>query len=473
MHIAFLNPQGNFDHQDSYLTEHPDFGGQLVYVKELCLALARMGINVDIVTRCINDTDWPGFSKQIDYYDECKDRLRILRIPFGGSKFLEKEKLWPHIPEFVDNLLKFYGEAIPQYLTAHYADGGYAAVLAQQQTGLGFTFTGHSLGAQKMDKLGVDAANVKSFEQRFCFSRRIDAERLVMQRADTVITSTEQERRQQYAHELYAGAIDTTDDARFRVIPPGVNTTIFNDAVQQDDKDFHRRLSEYTNGHDQPYVLVSSRLDEKKNILGVVEAYAKSKDLQDQARLALFVRGIEDPFSEVGTLTATEQEVLQPILASIDTASIRDRVDFFNILSQRELASAYRFFARLGSVFVLSSFYEPFGLAPIEAAACGLAVVATRNGGPSEIFADGSALLVDPSDCQSIATGIAKALELHTHYANLGKQRVLARYTWDQTAHAYAHIIETNLRLPPRVTEVVPPLDASSRIALYLRGESG
>ena len=43
MHIVFLNPQGNFDSADSYLTEHPDFGGQLVYVKELAQAMAQQG----------------------------------------------------------------------------------------------------------------------------------------------------------------------------------------------------------------------------------------------------------------------------------------------------------------------------------------------------------------------------------------------------------------------------------------------
>ena len=37
MRIAFLNPQGNFDPEDSYWTEHPDFGGQLVYVKQVAL----------------------------------------------------------------------------------------------------------------------------------------------------------------------------------------------------------------------------------------------------------------------------------------------------------------------------------------------------------------------------------------------------------------------------------------------------
>lgn len=43
MRIAFLNPQGNFDPADSYWTEHPDFGGQLVYVKQVALAMGELG----------------------------------------------------------------------------------------------------------------------------------------------------------------------------------------------------------------------------------------------------------------------------------------------------------------------------------------------------------------------------------------------------------------------------------------------
>ncbi len=248
MRIAFLNPQGNFDPLDSYLTEHPDFGGQLVYVKELSLAMAQMGIDVDIVTRRIDDPDWSGFSERVDYYEDCRDRLRILRIAFGGSRFIEKEKLWRHIPEFIDNLLKYYGGEPPDYLTGHYADGGYSCVLLQRNTGLGFTFTGHSLGAQKIDKLEMNAETFAGHEQRFHFAQRIDAERLAMQRADTVITSTEQERNEQYAHVLYDGAIDSTDDGRFAVVPPGVNTAIFNDAEQDEDREEHRWLAARTGG---------------------------------------------------------------------------------------------------------------------------------------------------------------------------------------------------------------------------------
>ena len=48
MHILFVNPQGNFDKLDSYWTMHPDFGGQLVYVKEIATAMANLGHKIAI-----------------------------------------------------------------------------------------------------------------------------------------------------------------------------------------------------------------------------------------------------------------------------------------------------------------------------------------------------------------------------------------------------------------------------------------
>lgn len=57
MRVAFFNPQGNFDPEDSYWTTHPDFGGQLVYVKEVAYELAEKGINIDIFTRRIVDPE--------------------------------------------------------------------------------------------------------------------------------------------------------------------------------------------------------------------------------------------------------------------------------------------------------------------------------------------------------------------------------------------------------------------------------
>jgi sucrose-phosphate synthase len=465
MHIAFLNPQGNFDPTDAYLTEHPDFGGQLVYVKETAMAMADLGHTVDIVTRRIRDDAWPEFAGDTDTYPGYEDRVRILRFPCNGDVFLGKEHLWPHMPEFVDVMLAHYGDSPPDFFTAHYGDGGYCAVLAEAKTGIGFTFTGHSLGAQKLDKLGTTLDNMEAMEDRFRFSRRIAAERMSMQRAHRIITSTDQERREQYAHPLYAGAVDVDAPHTFKLQSPGVNTTVFNTDAQTGDNAIEQALAERLGeGRDDPHVLVSSRLDEKKNIIGVVEAFARSEALRAKARLAIFVRGVDDPFADIGHLPTAERAVLRPILDRLEDAGLRQRTIFLNVHSQKELAATYRRLATRGSVFALTAFYEPFGLAPIEAAACGLACAATQNGGPSEIFADGSGVLVDPFDADDIARGLVDALDRHEELSAKARIRVARNYTWKQTAQGYLDAIAD----VPRPANDLRHPDASELIQRYL-----
>ena len=437
MHIGFLNPQGNFDAHDSFLTEHPDFGGQLVYVKEVCQALSAVGIQTDIIARRIDDPDWPGFAAPRDSFTPDGKGLRIIRIDCGGEKFLRKELLWPYLDEWTDNIIEFYGDDLPDAFTAHYADGGYAAALIKQKTGRGFTLTGHSLGAQKLDKLGMSPENAEAMESEYHFSQRIAAERIAMREAFRIITSTRQERMDQYGHPLYQGAVDVRDDEHFVVVPPGVNGKVFSTDSGPADAETHAMLETRAATGDQPYIVASSRLDEKKNIIGIVRAYADSTELQQAARLGIFIRGMTDPFSEIDALKPAEQAVLQPILDTIDQAGIRAQVDFFDIRSQQALASAYRYFAGRGSVFALTAFYEPFGLAPIEAAACGLAVVATANGGPTEIFEDGSGVLVDPFDTSAIAAGLLDCLSRRDDLAERGLRRVRTMYTWEKTAARY------------------------------------
>lgn len=196
MHIGFLNPQGNFDSSDSHITEHPDFGGQLIYVKQLAIAMARNGHKVDIITRQIIDPEWPEFAEPFDSYPGV-DNVRIIRLPAGPKEFLRKELLWPHlVNDWVPNILKFYREqgGLPDAMTAHYADGGISGVLIENETGIPFTFTAHSLGAQKMDKLEVTPENLSEMDEQFHFRYRIIAERLSMNRSAVNITSTEQER---------------------------------------------------------------------------------------------------------------------------------------------------------------------------------------------------------------------------------------------------------------------------------------
>lgn len=469
MHLVFLNPQGNFDQHDSHLTEHPDFGGQLVYVKEISMALTRLGHKVDIATRLIDDPEWPEFSSPVDHYESYEKNLRIIRLPCGGPLFLNKEKLWEHLPEFMNNLVAFYKNNMPDYATAHYADGGYCAVLLQQKTGIGFTFTGHSLGAQKLDKLGMNTENAPQMETQYQFSTRIAAERMAMESAGKIITSTSQERMEQYSHALYQDAVDVNNDRKFSVIPPGVNTQIFNNKLQPGDEAIHGAISTKIQNGDHAYIIVSSRLDEKKNIIGIVRAYVENQELQKRSRLGLFVRGIENPFADCSTLSEQEQSVLLPILKHIEHAGLTEQVDFLDIRSQRELASAYRYFANRKSVFALTAFYEPFGLAPIEAAACGLAVVATSNGGPSEIFEDGSGVTVNPFDSNDIAKGLIEALDNFSHYSELGMKRVESKYTWDKTALGYAQVIKDCVADKTASIDSVSKPDENERLLRYLQ----
>ena len=471
MHIGFLNPQGNFDPNDSYWTEHPDFGGQLVYVKEVASAMAAMGHQVDILTRQIIDPDWPEFEQQEDAYPGV-ERVRILRLPCGPQGFLPKEQLWPHLgTEWVPNILAWYRSegGLPDAFTAHYADGGLSGALITEQMAIPFTFTGHSLGAQKMDKLDASKENLPELEARFHFARRIMAERVSMSHAGRIITSTEQERLEQYGHRAYRGAIDPHDADRFAVIPPGVNRDIFQPEPTSVDAEIAGRIRAALDRdvarerHELPIVLASSRLDAKKNHVGLVRAFAESAALQEQANLAIAVRGLEDPLRRYSSLSGEERAIMDEIVALMNKYVLWGKVTAFPLNSQAELAAAYRHLSKLRSVFALTALYEPFGLAPLEAMSCGLPAVVTKNGGPSESMVEGErefGVLIDPADPGDIARGLLRAVESQQAWQKLrhaGIERVISKYTWERTAEGYLGVVESFSEAAPPAREIAIP----------------
>ncbi len=454
MHIAFLNPQGNFDPLDSYWTEHPDFGGQLVYVKNVALALAALGHRVDVVTRRIDDPDWQEFAAAEDSYG---GRVRILRIECGDdNRFLRKEELWPYLGrDWVPNIIDHYRRegGLPDAATGHYGDGGLAAALLQQGAYVPYTFTGHSLGAQKFDKLVAAGGDVAGLDAHYRFARRLEAERIAMNHAGVVITSTGQERFDQYGHAAYHGAIDPSDDERFAVIPPGVALDVFGKDVRHATEEETRRLVDERLARDLapdrrslPAVVASSRLDPKKNPVVLARAFATSPELQEAANLIFITGALENPLhSDVGA-GPTEQQVLKELRDAVASGGLTGKVSAFGLQGQAALSASYRYLAERRSVFALTALYEPFGLAPLEAAAAGLAVVATRNGGPSESLVEGDqeyGVLIDPTDAGDVARGLLRALGPEwDRLSAAGRQRVLDRYTWDRTAEGYLAAIQ-------------------------------
>jgi len=461
MRIAFLNPQGNFDPRNSYLASHPDFGGQLVYVREVAKTLGKMGHRADILTRRIVDPNWPEFEAPADAYPDHAN-VRILRLPCGRDHFLPKEELWPYMGEWAEGVARLYREegSWPDLWTGHYADGGLAAALLEEDSNVPFTFTGHSLGAWKLDLLLQDSEDhddLLEADAGYNFGARIEAERSAMARSAAIVTNSAAERREQYHHPAYRGAVDAADDGRFAVIPPGVDFGIFDPDARSPRE--QETLAKIRAAHERdigsarrslPAVIAWSRLDPKKNHRVLVEAFARHPELGERANLIVITRGLDDPLRDPDSAPEEERPVLHGLICEVERSNLWGRVSAFSLSGQVTLAALYRWGTQNGGVFCLPAEYEPFGMTVVEAMAVGLPVVATKNGGPRETTDEGRAgLLADPHDPDDIAAQLLRLLsdrEAWQAHADRGRRRARERYNWRRTAESYLRLSEEAAR---------------------------
>ena len=435
-----------------------------------------MGHRADILTRRIIDPEWPEFGDDADFYPG-HPNVRILRVPCGPDEFLPKEQLWPYLGDWVEGVAGLYREegVWPDLWTGHYADGGLAAAALEEASGVPFTFTGHSLGAWKLDTLlqeAEDPAVLREVDGRYNFGARIKAERTAISRAKKIVTNSVAERREQYAHPAYMGLADPEDGDRFAVIAPGANFDIFSpearspweDEVLGRIREVHERdISPERRG--LPAVIAWSRLDPKKNHLGLVRAFASSGELRRKANLVMITRGLENPLHNPDEATDEQRPVIEELISGIERAGLWGLVSAFSLSGQTALAALYRWGADTGGVFCLPAEYEPFGMTVIEAMAVGLPVVATENGGPRETTDEGRAgLLTDPHDPDDIAAKLLRLLgdrEAWEAYAQRGHERALGHYSWRKTAECYLSLAESSPKTerngdpPPPIPEFV------------------
>jgi glycosyltransferase involved in cell wall biosynthesis len=90
---------------------------------------------------------------------------------------------------------------------------------------------------------------------------------------------------------------------------------------------------------------------------------------------------------------------------AIHTYNLHRYVRFLGFVPDETLHALYR----LTSVFAFPSLYEGFGLPPLEAMACGAAVVTSNTSSLPEVVGE-AAILVDPTDAGAIAEGLAHVL---------------------------------------------------------------
>jgi sucrose-phosphate synthase len=196
-------------------------------------------------------------------------------------------------------------------------------------------------------------------------------------------------------------------------------------------------LKRFLNNPNKPLILALSRPDERKNILTLIETYGDSKALQKVANL-LIVAGSRD---DIRDMESGAQAVLTNILLLIDNYNLYGRVAVPKTHKSDEVPAIYRLAATSRGVFINPALTEPFGLTLLEAAASGLPVVATENGGPVDIIANcKNGELVDPLDKAAITDALLKLLQnkkIWSQKARNGIKGVRKHYSWKSHAKTY------------------------------------
>jgi len=446
LYILLISIHGLIRGHDLELGRDADTGGQTLYVVELARALGERDDveRVDLVTRRIVD---PAVSEDYAQAEEAlSDKTRIIRIDAGPDEYIPKEQLWDHLDSFNDNLVDWIREQprVPDVVHSHYADAGYVGVKLANLAAIPLVHTGHSLGRDKRKQLLAKGLTGEDIETTYNMSRRINAEEELLANADLVITSTRNEIESQY------GLYDYYDPACMTVIPPGTNLNRYHPPPEGYTSVYPARLKPFLTDPDKPLVLALSRPDERKNIPVLLEAFSHSARLRETANLLLIAGNRDD----IRDLDSGAQSVLTQILLDIDAYGLYGIVAVPKRHSGDEIPDVYRTVAASGGIFVNPALTEPFGLTLLEAAASGLPLVATENGGPVDIISNcENGILVNPLDAPAIAEALLSLLTDRSKWdqaVNNGLKGVRRHYTWQAHAATYVNKLRRLCESPRR-----------------------
>ena len=439
IYIVLISPHGLIRGHDLELGRDADTGGQTKYVLELACALAERAevARVDLFTRLVVDPQLSDdYARPIESLSE---KARIVRIECGEPGYLPKEQLWDSLETFADNALAYIHEQnlVPDIIHSHYADAGHVGIQLSNFLGVPLVHTGHSLGRSKRKRLLASGVKQDVIESTYNMSRRIEAEENTLGAAARVVVSTNQEIEEQYA------VYDYYQPHQMRVVPPGTDLKkFFPSRGNELESAMAKQLKRFLNEPQKPIVLALSRPDPRKNIVSLVEAYGESERLKELANLVIIAGNRDD----IRDMDPGAQEVLSNILMTIDQYDLYGKVAFPKHHQPEEVSLLYRLAALSKGVFVNPALVEPFGLTLIEAAACGLPIVATEDGGPIDIIGNcHNGLLVDPLDTDAIAHALIEVLENKIRWREFsenGIKGVKEHYSWAAHVEKYLAVIQ-------------------------------
>ncbi|MFY1627797.1 glycosyltransferase [Micromonospora sp. WMMD723] len=384
-----------------------DAGGQNTHVAELSAALVAAGHDVRVYTRR-DAVDLPVAVRAPDGYE-------VVHVPAGPAEPVAKDALLPHMKEFSHWLTDRWrgGDWVPEVVHAHFWMSGLAALAAGRQTGVPVVQTYHALGTVKRRHQGVQDTSP---------ARRIGYERELGCAVDRVVAQCRDE-----VGELVRLGVPRS---RMTVVPSGVNLDTFAPLGPAVDRDA-----------DRPRVLTVGRLVERKGFQTVIRAMALVPDAE-----CVVVGGPPAGLLETDPYA-------RRLRALAGTCGVADRVRLVGAVPREEMGRWYR----SADVLVAAPWYEPFGLTPLEAMACGVPVVGTAVGGIRDTVVDGvTGDLVPARDPQALGAALAGLLgdpARRYGYATAALQRARRSYSWataaDRLTEVYAEVAA--VRRPSRV----------------------
>lgn len=385
-----------------------DTGGQNIAVAELARHLAALGYEIDVFTR------WDD--RRVPKILNWRDGIRIVHVEAGPVTFISKEKLLPHMPAFTRNILRFIKAENNRYklVHAHFFMSGLVAADIKRKLGIPFIVTFHALAKVRR----VHQGSKDWFpDEGFAIEERVIAE------ADQIVALCPQDRDDLI--NLYEA-----DPGKITVIPNGFRP----DEIYPLDKLFARMALKLD--PQEKIILQLGRMVRRKGVDNVIKALGyMRREHSFEARL-LIVGGESD---EADPKVTPEIGRLQK-LAEAEGAG--DLVTFVG----RRPRDVLHYYYSACDVFTTTPWYEPFGITPLEAMACGTPVIGSSVGGIKSTVMDGkTGFLVPPNDPVSLGRRLIELLssnKLMTYFKENAIRHVNENYTWMKATHLTANMYE-------------------------------
>jgi D-inositol-3-phosphate glycosyltransferase len=376
-----------------------DNGGQNVYVAELSKELANAGYAIDIFTRRDNSNQLPVV--------EWLPGIRVIHVNAGPEQFIEKERLLPYMHEFADNMLSFINRNMLHYdlMHANFFMSALVASIVKGVLHIPYVVTFHALGLVRL-------AHQKE-KDRFP-KERYDIEKYIVNDADQVIAECPQDR-DDLIHYYNANSEKIT------IIPCGFSPKEFYPM----DSIAARQQLHLKN--DEKILLQLGRIVPRKGIDNVIKAVGRMRNKVRSLRL-LVVGGDAD----------TPDPVLTPEFARLQKIAAEENVQSMVTFTGRRNRDVLRYYYAAADVFITTPWYEPFGITPLEAMACGIPVIGANVGGIKYSVVDGkTGFLVPPNDPLALAEKIEQLVTDNKLLASMKAnaiKRVNKLFTWAKIA---------------------------------------